>query len=1233
MKRILGLDLGTNSIGWALVEVDEDGKIVEILGMGSRIIPLSPDDANEFTSGKSITKNRKRTEKRTTRKCFDRYQLRRLLLTIELRKFNMLPDEQLIKLPVLDLWKLRAKAATKGNKLTLSELGRVLYHLNQKRGYKHAKSDESNDKNQREYVANVNARYANIKQLGKTIGQFFAEKLEENQVITEKGKFYTYRIKDQVFPRKAYEEEFDQIMECQREFYPEIITDEFIDKVRNEIIYYQRKLKSCKHLVSLCEFEKRAYVNKEGKVVYDGPKVAPRTSPLFQVCKIWESVNNLKIKNRKNDELYITQEQRIAMFNFLNNNEKMTLADMYKILKIDKSDGWWGGKAIGNGLQGNTTKMQLKKALSNYQNADELLQFNLDIVDSNKIDEETGEVLKVVSPKYEQEPLYKLWHTIYSIQDKDELKNALQKNWGITDEVTLNSLFALDFIRPGYGNKSSKFIRKILPYLQDGMMYNEACDCIGVNHSNSLTKAENDARQLLEKLPQIKKNELRQPVVEKILNQMINVVNAILDKCGDDKIDEIRVELARELKQSREERELADKNNRKRQKENDSNAKLIEEYGIRASRNRIQKYRMWKESGGTCFYCGQVVGVKEFLCGEEVEKEHIIPKKLFFDDSFSNKVCSCRKCNSEKSGRTAYDYMSTKGEYELNRYIRTVEERYKKGDISKTKRERLLTPADKIPTDFINRQLRETQYIAKKSVEILKQVCRNVWTTSGSVTDFLRHNWGYDEILHTLDFERYKLGGLTEIIEIEHKGQKHTIERIKDWTKRLDHRHHAVDALVIACTKQSYIQRLNNLNTERDAMRQDVESQSVEWNEKHSLLEKWIKLQPHPTVGEVMDKVAGILISFKAGKRVAIQGKRSIYKNGKKRIVQNNIIVPRGALCEDSIYGQINIIEKNKPVKFLFENPSLIFKPYIKALVEERLREYGGDTKKAISSLKDNPIYLRKDKSVVLEYGTCYKKEYVKKYDLASIKVKNVDDIIDKHIREIVRQRLLDYNNNEKAAFAEPLYADEQKQIPIKSVRCSTGINIAAPVNYNENDEPVSFVKPGNNHHVAIYKDKDGKRQEHIVTFWHAVERKKYGIPVVITNPKEVWDLIIEKNLDLPESFLNCLPNSDWNYEISMQQNEMFIMGMSEEEFQDAIRNNDYKILNKYLYRVQKLSKSEYCFRHHIETTVDDKYNGEKNMMLSRQMLKLVYIKSIGALLEYNPHKVKITLLGEIQPS
>ena len=166
-----------------------------------------------------------------------------------------------------------------------------------------------------------------------------------------------------MFPRRAYEAEFDQIMECQKEFYPEVLAEKEIDKLRNEIIFYQRKLKSCKHLVAVCDFEKREYENKEGKIVFGGPKVAPKSSPLFQICKIWEEVNNVVLKNRKNDELYITMEQRRAMVDFLDNHEKMTLSDLYSILGISKHDGWWGGKAIGKGLQGNTTKIALKNAL------------------------------------------------------------------------------------------------------------------------------------------------------------------------------------------------------------------------------------------------------------------------------------------------------------------------------------------------------------------------------------------------------------------------------------------------------------------------------------------------------------------------------------------------------------------------------------------------------------------------------------------------------------------------------------------------------------------------------------------------------------------------------------------------------------------------------------------------------------------------------------------------------
>lgn len=1226
MKKILGLDLGVGSIGWALIETEDDNTPQNILAMGSRIVPLSTDDANEFSTGNAISKNQKRTEKRTARKGYDRYQLRRAELTKELRKLGMLPDEKLIKLPVMDLWQLRADAATKGKKLSLPEIGRVLYHLNQKRGYKHAKADENGDSKQKQYVAAVNQRYATILSMGKTIGQYFADNLRASEVVKDNGKFYTYRTKEQVFPRKAYVAEFDQIMECQKVFYPDLLTDSVIDKIRNEIIYYQRGLKSCKHLVSLCEFEKREYKNKDGKVVFDGPKVAPRTSPLFQVCKIWESVNALTLRNKKGDTLYITQEQRQAMFDHLDNHDKLTLTDLYNILGISKKDGWWGGKAIGKGLQGNTTKMQLLNALKDFDDTNKLLRFDLRQVNSKLVDEDTGEILQEISPDFEKEPLYQLWHTIYSIQEKNELANALQKKFGITDEDTVNKLYALDFVKPGFGNKSAKFIRRILPYMQDGMMYSEACEYIGVLHSNSLTKAQNEAREQLDKLPQIQKNELRQPIVEKILNQMINVVNALIDKYG--KFDEIRIELARELKQSREERAATDKNNNQRKRENEEIAKKIEEFGVRSSRNRIQKYRMWEESEHKCFYCNQPVNASEFMQGMDIEVEHIIPKSLLFDNSFSNKVCSCRKCNAEKNNMTAYDFMKSKPESEFQDYLTRIDTYFKNGKISKAKRENLLTPFDKIPTDFIERQLRQSQYIAKKSQEILKQICHNVWATSGNVTDFLRHSWGYDEILHNLNFERYKQVGLTEIQTFDHKGQTHEEERIKDWSKRIDHRHHAVDALVIAETRQGYIQRLNNLNTERDAMFADVEKQSKEWKEKHSLLEKWIMIQPHISVADATDKVSKILISFKAGKKSASTGKRYKYSHGKKTVMQTNIIVPRGALCEGTVYGSIKTIEKNKPVKYLFENPELIFKQYIKKLVVARISKYDGDKKKALASLKKEPIYLDANKTKVLEYGTCYKQEYVVKYSLQSLKAKDVPSIVDTHIRDIVKERLEQFGNKEKDAFKEPLYADKEHTIQIRSVRCFTGLSVVTPVKYNESKEPIGFVKPGNNHHIAIYSDAEGNKHELVVTFWHAVERKKYGVPVVITNPAEVWDSIMDK--DLPQSFLENLPAADWKYEISLQQNEMFILGMSEDAYRDALSTKDYSTLNKYLYRLQKCATKNYCFRLHIETSVDDKYNGVKNEMLSKQIGKLKIIQSFDSLERQNPHKVSITLLGDL---
>ncbi len=412
MRKILGLDLGSSSIGWAVISENEESNAIEALG--SRIIPLSTDDANEFTQGNAITKNAKRTQRRTQRKGYDRYQQRRERLRAFLSEHGMLPQENYDK---LRLWGLRADATKQ--KLSLEEIGRVLLHINQKRGYKATKSDYDleADKKQGDYVKAVMGRHKDLVERGITIGQLFFEKLSADPA---------YRTKEQVFPRRAYEEEFDRIAACQQAFYPDVLTDEVIGTLRDEIIFYQRGLKSCKHLVSICEFEKREYIDeKSGKTVVSGPKVAPRSSPLAQVCKIWESVNNLTLTNRKGEKLKITPAQRKAMFEHLDNNDRLTLTDMYRILGISKSDGWWGGKAIGKGLQGNTTKMAIRKALGDGH--EDLLRFNLSKKDTDLVDTETGEIVQIISDSFLNEPLYRLWHLIYSINERAEFENALRK--------------------------------------------------------------------------------------------------------------------------------------------------------------------------------------------------------------------------------------------------------------------------------------------------------------------------------------------------------------------------------------------------------------------------------------------------------------------------------------------------------------------------------------------------------------------------------------------------------------------------------------------------------------------------------------------------------------------------------------------------------------------------------------------------------------------------------------
>lgn len=989
-----------------------------------------------------------------------------------------------------------------------------------------------------------------------------------------------------------------------------------------DIIFYQRDLKSCKNLVSLCEFESHT-ITKDGKEITIGPKVAPRTSPLAQLSSILETSNNITIRNRRNDELYISPEQRKAIADFLDNHEVMKLTDLYRILNISRKEGWWAGKAIGKGLKGNTTKCQIREALGSLpkEQVDSLTAFRLEF--EEYVDEETGEVRQRVNNTLaEQQPLYKLWHMLYSIKDNKELSGALH-HLGIDDEKSINKLSNLDFRTAGYANKSAKAIGRILPYLMDGIMYSEACERAGFDHSRRI----NPGRTLLTSLPQIQKNDLRQPIVEKILNQLVNIVNALLEKEGT--IDEIRVELARELKQSKDERNEAFKRNNQNERQNKEYAERIKEYGLTPTRNRIMKMKMWEESEYTCMYCGQPINVTEFLQGADVEREHIIPRALLFDNSFTNQVCSCRRCNSQKGMRTAYDFIADdKGQEGLDLYIERINDLFDRKKISRSKLNRLLvshkayvsrkaqgkeTEEDKeLWENFIDRQLRQSQYIAKKSVEMLQQVCKNVYTTTGSVTDFVRHQWGYDEILHDLNFERFKKAELTTMVTQLHSGKEVEVERITNWTKRLDNRHHAVDALAIACTTQGMIQRLNTLSACRNEMLDELNSKDERViDPERSMLEKWINSQPHICYAQAKDEVDKIIVSQRPNTRITVPGKRYVTKNGKRTQAQTGIIVPRGALHAEFVYGRI--------------------------------------MKQEADGMTLTPQYVRKYKLGIGAQGFLFKgdetyKEDVKKDKKTGLsqivvtdKIKDVlDKIVDGGIRRRILERLnrgfeegTDYRANVAKALAnlknlddDPIYSDDAKTRPIRTVRKYVSSSTMVAVRKNDDGKPISFVEPDGNHHVAFYKDEDGVVTESLVTKWQAVQRKLNHIPIIIENPSQVWNEVLGTN-DIPNELLQSLPKDKSIFLLSMQIGEAFVMGMDETAYKRAIEKNDTQALADHLYFVQNLSSNNYRLRRHVESSFD-------TTDMNKEDLRFLNVKSIGALFNYNPHKVKLTILGDI---
>lgn len=277
----------------------------------------------------------------------------------------------------------------------------------------------------------------------------------------------------------------------------------------------------------------------------------------------------------------------------------------------------------------------------------------------------------------------------------------------------------------------------------------------------------------------------------------------------------------------------------------------------------------------------------------------------------------------------------------------------------------------------------------------------------------------------------------------------------------------------------------------------------------------------------------------------------------------------------------------------------------------------------------DEPVAVIALGGKSVENVRCYREEIVVKYPLATIRFKDTKYIVDPHIREIVEQRFSEVGNSDKEfvkSLAErPLFSDKADSHQIRTIRLFSGINPStlAAVRKNDAGENIGYAQTRNNHHVAFYRNSDGKIVESVVSFWDCVKRKQAGIPAIVRNPSEVWDALIAKGE--PERFediARLLPPYGSKFVMSLQRNEMVVLGMSDDEWTDALASNDFRSINRHLYRVWKLGAGEYCFKFQTNTTaaIED---GDKEI---KQFYRVTSIQSLVSLC---PRKVTVSILGK----
>ncbi|MDO5978579.1 type II CRISPR RNA-guided endonuclease Cas9 [Flavivirga spongiicola] len=927
MAKVLGLDLGTNSIGWALIDDTQN----RILGIGSRVFPMGVDNLGDGDN--EMSKNASRTGARGVRRQFFRRRLRKKKLLKALSKYNMcplndydfkewkktkqFPAKKLASWFSLNPYELRQKALHE--KLSLEEIGRIFYHLIQRRGFlSNSRKGGADDGaifkgNAKEGKIGITKTVESIKE--KTLGSYLFEVYPKEHQPFQDG---LERIRNRYTTRKMYIDEFELIWKKQAPFHT-VLNNELktlfggrkIDNYKEDgILFHQRPLRSQKHLVGNCSFEPTK-------------TKCPISAVVFEQFRVWQWVNTVECNGSK-----INQEEKEKIAGFLYSIEKPAFKRIRKLIDKESAEFKFNFK--------DDDKITGTHTISNLSNKKYFGKKWFDFTSKEQDD---------------------IWHALYFFDSKSNLKEYAIKNWNFTN-VQAEAISKFN-VKEGYASLSRKAIRNILPFLQQGYTYDVAVVMGGIKNTfgdkwqhdtleknkkqlelidnikgivRSKTKggfidtlkeilrkdfglndrqlkkiyhhsASIDTSTLLDKLPVDKEADkeiqsIRNPIVITALFELRKLVNELIDEYG--QIDEIKVEMARDLKSSKSKRNQIRRNQKRLERENDRVKSEVEKYA-RITHENILKFKLWEECKKTCPYTGKAISITDLFSGE-VQIEHIHPWSRSLNDSFNNKTLCYADENRKKGSKTPFEFY---GNDEAN--WATIKERALKlfsdtkeypNAYQKFKR----FVQQNFDDDFTSRQLNDTRYISKEAKNYLSKICNKVTVSPGQVTSNLRQKWGLNHILNN-----------------------------ENSKSREDHRHHAIDALVMACTKVSYVQELSKWN--RYNRKPELKNFPLPWNTFNYDAEQAVEC---------------ILVSHKRQNNLVTKRTHRTEKNGKT--YKNVGIAARGQLHKETVFGKRQAphaepaFHVRKPIDNLTTEKQLekVVDETIRQLIFKRIHVLGG---------------------------------------------------------------------------------------------------------------------------------------------------------------------------------------------------------------------------------------------------------------------------------------------------